>query len=108
MNKDMDIDLALQDRFLEHFFAGPLAEHFYLTEGTALARFYFHHRHSLDLDLFTNDQEQDFAQVNRIVLGILHTFNLTIISQVTTDTFIQYIVADQEGIQGHCHENRPN
>lgn len=51
----MNANFALQDRFLGHFFAGPLAEHFYLTGGTALARFYFHHRESLDLDLFTNN-----------------------------------------------------
>jgi predicted nucleotidyltransferase component of viral defense system len=61
----MNVSFALQDRFLEGFFAGPLAEQFYLTGGTALARFYFHHRESLDLDLFTNDWQQDFAQVNR-------------------------------------------
>ena len=93
----MNANFALQDRFLEHFFAGPLAEHFYLTGGTALARFYYHHRESLDLDLFTNDPAQDFALVNQLVLSILHTLDLRITSQVTTDTFIQYIVADSTG-----------
>lgn len=93
----MNPNFALQDRFLELFFAGPLAEHFYLTGGTALARFYFHHRESLDLDLFTNDQYQDFALVNQFVLGILHTLGLQISSQVTTDTFIQYILSDSSG-----------
>jgi hypothetical protein len=70
MNPLMNPSFALQDRFLERFFSGPLGEHFYLTGGTALARFYFHHRESLDLDLFTNDPAQDFFQVNREVLGI--------------------------------------
>lgn len=93
----MSVNFALQDRFLEHFFAGPLAGRFYLTGGTALARFYFHHRESLDLDLFTNDWEQDFAQVNQVILGILYTLELRITSQVVTDTFIQYIVADAAG-----------
>jgi len=51
----MSANFSLQDRFLEHLFSGPLAEDFYLTGGTALARFYFQHRESLDLDLFTND-----------------------------------------------------
>ena len=59
----MNANFALQDRFLKRFFAGPLGQHFYLTGGTALARFYFHHRESLDLDLFTNDFGQDFSQV---------------------------------------------
>ncbi|MBN2148400.1 MAG: nucleotidyl transferase AbiEii/AbiGii toxin family protein [Anaerolineales bacterium] len=94
----MNASFALQDRFLERFFAGPLAEHFYLTGGTALARFYFHHRESMDLDLFTNDFGQDFAQVNQTVLGILHALELQITSQVVTDTFIQYIMADQVGV----------
>ena len=93
----MSVNFALQDRFLERFFAGPQREHFYLTGGTALARFYFHHRESLDLDLFTNDFEQDFARVNQAVLGILHTLKLQITSQVVTDTFIQYIVTEAAG-----------
>jgi predicted nucleotidyltransferase component of viral defense system len=93
----MNINFALQDRFLERFFAGPLSEQFYLTGGTALARFYFHHRESLDLDLFTNDWGQDFARVNQFILVIWHTLELQIISQVATDTFIQYIVADVAG-----------
>lgn len=90
----MSVNFALQDRFLERFFAGPLSEQFYLTGGTALARFYFHHRESLDLDLFTNNWGQDFAQVNQVILGILHTLELRITSQVVTDTFLQYIIAD--------------
>jgi predicted nucleotidyltransferase component of viral defense system len=90
----MNVNFALQDRFLERFFASLLADHFYLTGGTALARFYFHHRESLDLDLFTNDFEQDFAQVNQVVLGILHALELRITSQVATETFVQYIVTD--------------
>lgn len=93
----MNANFALQDCFLERFFAGPLADQFYLTGGTALARFYFHHRESLDLDLFTNDFGQNFAQVNQVVLGILHVLELRITSQVVTDTFIQYIVADPAG-----------
>ncbi len=93
----MNANFALQDRFLKRFFTGPLGEHFYLTGGTALARFYFHHRESLDLDLFTNDFGQDFAQVHRVILGILHALTLQITSQVVTDTFIQYIVTDPDG-----------
>ncbi len=93
----MSANIALQDRFLELFFAGPLAEHFYLTGGTALARYYFHHRESLDLDLFTNNFEQDFTHVNQVILGILHTLGLRITSQVATATFIQYIVTDTDG-----------
>ena len=93
----MNANFALQDLFLERFYAGSLADHFYLTGGTALTRFYFNHRESLDLDLFTNDQSQDFSLVNLAVLGILQSLKLQITSQVTTDTFIQYIVIDSAG-----------
>lgn len=90
----MDANIELQDRFLERFFSSPIAPSFYLTGGTALARFYFHHRDSVDLDLFTNQPYTDFDQVNRIVLGILSELALQIQSQVTTSTFLQYIVVD--------------
>lgn len=93
----MNPSYALQDHFLERFFSGPVAEYYYLTGGTALSRFYFHHRESFDLDLFTNDQSQDFAHVNQLVLGILYELGLQITKQVTTSTFIQYIVTDSAG-----------
>ena len=32
-----------------------VAQHFFLTGGTALSVFYLHHRYSNDLDLFTRD-----------------------------------------------------
>jgi hypothetical protein len=32
---------------------------FYLTDGTALAEFYFHHRLSEDIDLFNESEEVD-------------------------------------------------
>jgi predicted nucleotidyltransferase component of viral defense system len=91
----MSDNVALQDEFLTNFFSTVLASHFYLTGGTALARFYFHHRESLDLDLFTNNQEQDFNIANRVILQIAQTLRLTITSQVTTDTFLQYIFAGE-------------
>jgi predicted nucleotidyltransferase component of viral defense system len=93
----MDPNFELQDRFLERFFAKAQSRHFYLTGGTALARFYYHHRESIDLDLFTNDQKQDFDQLNRVVLTIWKVLNLQIASQVTTDTYIQYIVSEPSG-----------
>lgn len=46
----------------------PLREHFYLTGGTALSAFYLRHRHSEDLDFFT-EQEIDLESV----LGFLRT-----------------------------------
>ena len=96
-NLIMDPNFALQDRFLEVFFNSTYREKFYLTGGTALARFYFNHRESLDLDLFTNDQNIDFYHVNQLVLSIFYTLDLKISSQANTDTFIQSVVLDQDG-----------
>lgn len=93
----MDPNFALQDRFLEMFFKSTYKDMFYLTGGTALARFYFNHRESLDLDLFSNDQDIDFYHVNQLVLSIFFNLNLKIASQVNTDTFIQSVVLDQDG-----------
>ena len=44
-----------QTRFIELFTLHPeLLTHFYLSGGTALAAYYFHHRESDDLDFFTD------------------------------------------------------
>lgn len=44
---------SFQDAVLETVFEEPLG--FYLTGGTALSRFYLHHRYSDDLDFFNHD-----------------------------------------------------
>lgn len=43
----------LQWQVLNQFFSSPVSAPFFLTGGTALAGFYFGHRTSVDLDLFT-------------------------------------------------------
>lgn len=43
----------LQWSVLKKFFADPISAPFFLTGGTALSGFYYHHRVSVDLDLFT-------------------------------------------------------
>ncbi len=93
----MDANVILQDRFLSLFFHSVLKDDFYLTGDTALARFYFFHRESVDLDLFTNRQEQDFSQVNQLLLPIFYKLDLKINSQVITETFLQYIGVDKTG-----------
>lgn len=49
---------------------------FYLTGGTALSLFYFHHRQSEDLDFFT--QEYDRARVLKIVTDLSGSLNRSI------------------------------
>lgn len=90
------VNTKLQDLFLEKFFKLPTGIDFYLTGGTALARFYLHHRDSIDLDLFTNNQTIDFAALNFQILTIGEKLKLKIIKQVTTPTFLQYIFEDAD------------
>lgn len=61
------VDLyALQDQALETVFEEPLG--FYLTGGTALSRYYLHHRYSDDLDFFTH-QVSLFPDAIRLLIG---------------------------------------
>lgn len=92
----MAVNYILQDKFLNRFFSGRLAFDFYLTGGTALARFYFQHRESVDLDLFTQNQKTDFSTVNLEIERIGRELGLETIKQVTTDTFLQFIFQDNQ------------
>jgi hypothetical protein len=57
MLKGRGILSPLQRVFLGYFAGLPDQEHFYLTEGTALAEYYLGHRFSFDLDLFTSEAD---------------------------------------------------
>lgn len=93
----MAVNYHLQDQFLDQFFSSQFGPDFYLTGGTALARFYFHHRESIDLDLFTQNQDIDFAAVNLLVEKIGLAMGLKTIKQVVVNTFLQYIFEDSSG-----------
>lgn len=93
----MAVNYQLQDTFLSAFYATRFAGDFYLTGGTALARFYFHHRESVDLDLFTQHQTLDFAQVNQEIVLLHKHLGLTLDKQIVTGTFLQYIY--KEGLK---------
>lgn len=96
MNAD---SYRLQDQFLDAFFSSQLKSAFYLTGGTALARFYFHHRESIDIDLFTNQKDVNFDDVNKTVLRIGSEYGWRLMTQVSADSFLQYIFIDSNGIQ---------
>lgn len=93
----MSIKYQLQDNFLSSFFSLPFALRFYLTGGTALARFYFQHRESVDLDLFTNEKDIDFNEVNISIIKILESLALAMDKQVATPSFLQYITHNSNG-----------
>jgi len=85
----------MQDQFLEVFFRSILAADFYLTGGTALARFYLHHRESVDLDLFTNAPTMDFDMVRKTVSTIQSDLGWTLVNQTSADNFLQSIYQDK-------------
>jgi len=93
----MAVNYHLQDQFLEKFFTSQFGPDFYLTGGTALARFYFHHRESVDLDLFTQNQTVDFAAINVFIEKVGVAVGLRTVGQVVTNTFLQYIFEDLSG-----------
>lgn len=93
----MAVNYHLQDKFLDQFFTSQFEPDFYLTGGTALARFYFHHRESVDLDLFTQNQDIDFAAVNLLVEKIGLAMGFKTVKQVVVNTFLQYIFEDVSG-----------
>lgn len=89
---------AMQDQFLEKFFSSKFAASFYLTGGTALARFYFQHRESVDLDLFTNGATADMDDVNRTLLRIASDLGWTIQSQRSADAFLEYFFSGTDNL----------
>lgn len=87
----MKILTPLQTRFLDAFFQTYLKNDFFLTGGTALSAFYFHHRLSEDLDLFTLIQQIEFNTINAEILKIIVSFGGKIEHQVSSPTFLQFI-----------------
>lgn len=90
----MAVNYLLQDKFLQAFFSSRFGPDFYLTGGTALARFYFHHRESVDLDLFTQNKQVDFNELNITISQFASDLRLTPQKTVVTDTFLQYIYTE--------------
>ncbi len=70
----------LQNDFLREFFSRE--NHFYLTGGAALVGFYFGHRKTEDLDLFTleNEIENGFAIVRDVAKSLYATVEAIITS----------------------------
>lgn len=77
----------LQQLVLKKIFEIELIRgHFYLTAGTALSAYYYHHRISDDLDLFTHDIEID--SIEPIIVDALKNF--TVEKTRSSPTFRRY------------------
>lgn len=85
MNKDVSLT-SLQRTVLELFFEKPIGLKYFLTGGTALAGFYFKHRKSIDLDLFTfEDIEVNY--IESILTDIAKQTNTKLDHRVATRNF---------------------
>lgn len=84
----------LQDRFLA-FFNQTAPGEFYLTGGTALSRFYFHHRYSDDLDFFSVPGLKDFREKANRISRAAQESGYTCETQTMSDHFFRVFVSDK-------------
>jgi len=92
--KSKGILTELQKKLLRTFSKVPNSDIFYLTGGTALAEFYFGHRRSFDLDIFTAEKglivpfsyalEEEFKQY----------FSLKVMKRF--ETFVEFEATDEK------------
>lgn len=86
----------LQDEVLQHI---ALAQtDFYLTGGTALSRFYLHHRYSDDLDFFLNNAPDFPKQVDKCLNAIETKFMESSEAALKGDSFSRCFVKKEETI----------
>ena len=77
----------LQDTFFNIF--KPYHNLFYLTGGTALSRFYFNHRYSDDLDIFSTGRLEGFKKRIEQLLILFGDNDLYSEVEIASDTFVR-------------------
>jgi len=82
----------LQDKFLLKL--SSMNTGFYLTGGTALSRFYLHHRYSDDLDFFANNSEHFKENISAIIKQIDLDFEIG----VRDEMFVRLMIKE-----GDCY-----
>jgi len=96
--------MNLQNEFLDAFFSQTRS--FFLTGGSALNLFYFHHRVSEDLDCFATSPEE-FSLVNGIIRTVCEKIGATYNSKQDFPDFKRYLVSrDNETIVVDCVNER--
>ena len=81
----------LQEEALQSFFAQPIGASYFLTGGTALSGFYFCHRESIDLDLFTFESIE-IEPVRQIFEVIADKANLSLDHRVATEGYHKFFL----------------
>lgn len=87
----------LQDKIL-HLLQDELSP-FYLTGGTALSRYYLHHRYSEDLDFFCHDQEVFEPSVNQIARKLIRSKLLREQDMQISETYARFYVGPLSGLK---------
>lgn len=81
----------LQEEVLKNFFAQPIGKAYFLTGGTALSGFYFYHRESLDLDLFTFETIE-IEPVRQVFEAIATKASLSLDHRVATEGYHKFFL----------------
>ena len=92
--KDYSKLYQLQDKFLSWWAASDFP--FYLTGGTALGRFYLHHRLSEDLDFFINADDNYLIHIAAIKNKISAAFKVNIDQTLFSDDFTRLFIAEND------------
>ena len=88
MLKSKGIITNFQKEILSSFSSSPDSEHFYLSGGTALADFYFGHRFSYDLDLFTTKEKLVFPFSRIVEKRLKKKFSINVTRRF--QTFVEF------------------
>src|SRR3989338_2926012 len=81
----------LQEEVLQDFFAQPIGASYFLTGGTALSGFYFYHRDSIDLDLFTFETIE-IEPVKQVFDAIAKKAGLSLDHRVATEGYHKFFL----------------
>jgi len=76
----------------------PVLSDFYLTGGTALGRFYLHHRYSEDLDFFLNKSEVFHFLIRDIEKVLISNFSLLKGESTVFDDFVRYYIEEEQSV----------
>lgn len=93
-NNDYNKLYQLQDKFLSWWLSLGLP--FYLTEGTALGRFYLNHRFSDDLDFFTNANAQYTNSITELNRKIKGQFEVNMQQSLFADDFTRFFIPEDD------------
>ncbi len=84
-----------QVQILKIFFSSDFARSFFLTGGTALSAFYFAHRESKDLDLFTLEPF-DSLRLNQLLNEIADLTHSTLTTKVASNTYQEFYLTNKK------------